>query len=123
MFDCLCITASPPPLLPLFVNNNYLCFLQAGAHVRTYHGCPKCDQHIWDEKDVGNDCPVPGCDGKRKDANGTPYQEVLHFPLKPRLEALMRCRAYSFALGYESWRPQPEKGIVAGLSLFPNFVF
>ena len=44
---------------------------------------------------------------------GKPFQEVIHFPLGPRLEALMKCEAYWFNLGYESWRPQPKDGIVA----------
>ena len=36
--------------------------------VRTYHECPKCD-FVWEEEDVGNDCPRAGCDGKRRDEN------------------------------------------------------
>jgi hypothetical protein len=38
---------------------------------------------------------------------------VIHFPLGPRLEALMKCEAYCFDVGYESWRRQPKEGIVA----------
>ena len=88
--------------------------MQAGAEARVYHGCPKCNNHVWDEKDLGNDCPIVGCTGKRRDEKGVPFQQVIHFPLKPRLEALLRCEAYCFDLGYESWRPQSEDGIVAG---------
>ena len=73
-----------------------------------------CNKHIWEEKDVGNSCPVLGCQGKRYDEVGAPYQEVIHFPLKPRLEALLRCDAYEFDLGYESYRGKPEAGFVAG---------
>ena len=42
-----------------------------------------------------------------------PFEEVIHYPLKSRLEALMRCEAFEFSMGYESWRPQSEDGIVS----------
>ena len=43
-----------------------------------------------------------------------PFQEVIHFPLKPRLEALLRCESYRTALAYENWRPQcPDEDVVA----------
>ena len=40
--------------------------LEAGAECHTYHGCPTCNKHVWTEKDVGNDCPIEGCTGKRR---------------------------------------------------------
>ena len=39
---------------------------------------------------------------------------MIHFPLKPRLEALLRCESFAQEMGFESWRPQPKAGIVAG---------
>ena len=42
-----------------------------------------------------------------------PFQEVVHFPLKSRLESLMRCEAFAHQINYEIWRPQGKDGIVA----------
>lgn len=42
-----------------------------------------------------------------------PFQEVVHFPLKPRLEALLQCEAFDFATDYESWRPEGSEGVVS----------
>ena len=74
-----------------------------------------CNKHVWEETDVGNECPIAGCSGKRRDENGVPFEEVIHFPLKPRLEALVRCESYCFELSHETWRHQSPEGIVAGL--------
>ena len=45
---------------------------------------------------------------------GRPYEEVFHFPLKKRLEALMSTHAYDTAIQYERTRPIPADGVVAG---------
>ena len=54
------------------------CVLQAGVSRCVYHGCPKCNKHIWEEKDDGNHCPVEGCNGTRRDenVNNTRYQRM-----------------------------------------------
>ena len=39
---------------------------------------------------------------------GHPHEEVYHFPLKKRLEALISCHAYADALGYEARRPRND---------------
>ena len=41
--------------------------MQAGVEERVYHGCPKCDKHVWTNDDVENKCPIVGCNGKRRD--------------------------------------------------------
>ena len=51
--------------------------LQAGVSFRIYHGCPKCNKHIWEEKDDGNHCPVEGCDGTSRDENVSAMCELL----------------------------------------------
>ena len=51
--------------------------LQAGVSCRIYHGCPKCNKHIWEEKDDGNHCPVEGCDGTSRDENVSAMCELL----------------------------------------------
>ena len=86
---------------------------EAGVQTHTYHGCPKCNKHVWDETDVGNACPVVGCSGRRRDENGVAFEEVIHFSLKARLEALVKSEAYSNALDYESWRRRPIDGVVS----------
>ena len=45
---------------------------------------------------------------------GVPFQEVVHFPLKPRLQALLRCESFVHQVGYESYRQKPKTGIVSG---------
>ena len=89
--------------------------VQAGVEVHTYHGCPVCNEHIWDESDKGNLCPRAGCTGRRRDDNGQAYQEVIHFPLKSRLATLLGCPAWKHNIEYEDWRPQSKHGAVAGL--------
>ena len=41
---------------------------EAGAEAHMLHGCPNCNKHVWEEKDKGNDCPIAGCTGKRRNA-------------------------------------------------------
>ena len=86
---------------------------EAGVEAKTYHGCPVCNKHIWEESDKGNVCPRPGCTGKRRNAKGYPFQEVIHFPLKSRLTALLRCKSYKHYADYENWRRQSPDGVVA----------
>ena len=85
----------------------------AGVEVKTYHGCPKCSDYIWGESDKGNECPRPGCTGRRRDDKGQAYQEVIHFPLKPRLTALLGCPAWKHNIEYENWRRKGKNGAVA----------
>ena len=81
---------------------------------------------MWEDNDPAKTCPVEGCDGKRYDKDvchlfgscfivvslyhvqGHPHEEVYHFPLKKRLEALISCHAYADALGYEARRPRND---------------
>ena len=87
---------------------------ESGVEAKTYHGCPVCNKHIWEEGDKDNVCPRPGCIGKRLNAKGHPFQEVIHYPLKSRLTALLRCNSYKHYIDYENWRRQSPDGVVAG---------
>lgn len=90
--------------------------MQSGAFVRKLDGCPRCNKHVWDDSDQSKTCPIPGCGGSRYDENGRPFEQVLHFPLKPRLEALLRCEAFCAAATYDSWRKRdPLQKFVSGL--------
>ena len=51
------------------------------------------------------------------DAQGVPFEEVVHFPLKERLEALLRLPAYYENCMWEINRGKPITGVVAGESI------
>ena len=52
---------------------------------------------------------------------GRPRESVFHFPIKERLEALLRSSpAFGEALHHELTRPKPNKGIMAGRFCFVN---
>lgn len=77
----------------------------AGASIKRYDGCIKCNQHVWEQSDKGSVCPR--CQGSRYDEHGQPLEQVIHFPLKPRLEALLRDSiSFREAVDYENHRPR-----------------
>ena len=78
---------------------------QAGATIRYLHGCIACNKHVWDENDKSEQCPV--CRGRRYDHRGEPFEKVIHFPLKGRIEALLNVEQYYQSCMWESWRAQP----------------
>ena len=87
---------------------------QAGVSAHKYHGCPKLGcMHVWDEDDKTSECPV--CGGPRYDAKGVPLEEVIYFPLKDRLEALLSVPAYYDACMWENYRQKPKSGVVSGI--------
>lgn len=79
-----------------------------------YDGCIFCDKYIWGPKDKTKTCPL--CGGPRYDEEGVPFEEVMHFPLRPRLESLLRdSPEFADALRYEFERMQSEEDdIIAG---------
>ena len=107
----------------------------AGVKVHKYDGCVICHQHIWTETDKDNTCPI--CGGDRYDSKGrpheqviltqsqhthshithlspthahNPHEQVIHFPIKPRLEALMRDSiAFQEAAEFENHRLYPRE--------------
>ena len=88
---------------------------RAGIEVHKYNGCVKCNKHIWDETDKGSICT--NCGGHRYDTQGNPIEQVVHFPVKSRLEALLRDSIYfQEAVEYEKYRHYPRekyKGMMA----------
>ena len=86
---------------------------QAGVCAHKYHGCTQCNKHVWDENDKSSTCPL--CGGRRYDTKGAPLEEVIHFPLKERLEALLRVDNYYDACLWETTRHQPKPGVVSGI--------
>ena len=47
---------------------------------------------------------------------GVPLEEVLHFPLKERLEALLQLDRYYDCCMWEQTRKQPNPGIMSGIN-------
>lgn len=73
--------------------------------IRRLHGCVVCNEHVWDEKDKSDKCPV--CLSPRYDHTGEPFEKVIHFPLQGRIEALLKLQQYNQSCMWESWRAQP----------------
>ena len=96
----------------------------AGVIAQKYDGCIKCHGYVWDQKDKDNICPF--CGGHRYDVKGNPHEQVIHFPLKPRLEALLRDSVqFQEAVEYEKYRKCPRekhKGVMAGMCFCVNFL-
>lgn len=77
---------------------------KAGASMIRYDGCVECNQHVWGPADKAKVCPL--CGGSRYDERGHAREQVIHFPLKPRLEALLRDSiSFKEAIDYEQHRP------------------
>lgn len=77
----------------------------AGVSMKKYDGCITCNKHVWEQSDRSKLCPI--CQGSRYDSRGQPLEQVVHFPLKPRLEALLRDSfAFKEAVDYASYRPR-----------------
>lgn len=113
----------------LFVNNKtetnktelnnvlFFYFVQAGARVVKYDGCPQCNKYVWHEKDKSDTCGTPNCPGRRYNEKGKPHEEIFHFPIKERLEALIwGSPAFYHSVSYECYRPRcPDEDVMAGL--------
>ena len=66
--------------------------MQSGEKQVQLHGCVDCNRKVWgpdDSEDVCNECG-----GNRYDLKGKPKEYVVHFPLKERLQSLLRCEQY-----------------------------
>ena len=86
---------------------------KAGVKCHKYDGCIKCNKHVWDETDKGGICPI--CQGNRYDAKEKPLEQVVHFPIRERLEALTRdSLAFQEAVHYEKTRRVVKDGVMAG---------
>ena len=90
---------------------------RSGVNINRLDGCIKCNEHVWAQSNKGAICPVAGCQGKRYDSQGHALEQVIHFPLKPRLEALLRdSAAFREAVNYERTRPRvKDEDLIAGV--------
>ena len=78
-----------------------------------YDGCVTCNEYVWGPKEKTRTCPL--CGGPRYNEKGVPLEQVVHFPLKPRLESLLRdSPEFADALRYEFERmPREENDVIA----------
>ena len=107
---------------------------KAGCSFFRLHGCPHECEHVYIPGDDATHCPRCGKeryhekDGKRQplevrvirrihdalvtissiDNNTTPFQEVFYFPLKPRLQALLKTPQFRKLINHEHDRPSNE---------------
>lgn len=91
-----------------------LLMFQSGERSVFLHGCvgQGCDT-VWGPQDPGDECPK--CGGRRYDDKGKPKEFVLHFPIKPRIESLLRCEDYKKAVRWECERKHANDDYVSGI--------
>ena len=77
----------------------------AGAKFEVLHGCvgEDCD-HVFGDKCEAEYCPK--CNTCRYDEDGEANETVFYFPLKERLQALVRAERYRHILNFEHRRKQ-----------------
>ena len=96
---------------------------QAGVYVVKYHGCPKYNAYVWTEQNKSTTCGTPGCSGKRFDEHNKPHEEVYHFPIKGRLQALVNdSEAFYEAIQYVDVRPTPKSPAERGVHVNQHIV-
>ena len=79
------------------------------------HGCVgTCGKKVWGSQDEEDVCDL--CGASRYDDKGKPKEFVVHFPLKERLESLLRCDQYNNAVRWESKRQRVNSSFMTGLS-------
>ena len=75
-----------------------------------------CAKKVWSSEEDGDD-RCEHCGEDRFDLTGKhrSKERVIHFPLKPRLESLLRCPDYVQAVRYENNRPKRNQEYMSGL--------
>lgn len=74
----------------------------AGTGFMRLHGCIDCKRHVFKPEDKCKHCPR--CDHARFNSKRQPFEEVFYFPLKPKLQSLLRLPAYRKMCQHEFWR-------------------
>ena len=67
------------------------------------NGCTGCHKHVYTQDDKATLCPH--CAHPRYNEAGKPNELVFYFPIKPKLQALMRLDAFKKMLEHENERP------------------
>ena len=75
---------------------------QAGEKHQVLHGCVGCNNKVWGPDDDSDVCEL--CNGHRYDDKGKAKEFVVHFPLKERLEKLLKCHQYYMFVRWEGER-------------------
>ena len=65
----------------------------AGAQVLRLNGCENCHRHVYLPSDPAKFCPH--CGGDRFRECGKPFEQVFYFPIKSKIEALLRVPSYN----------------------------
>ena len=67
---------------------------EAGVQCVELHGCTgQGCSHVYGPADIRELCPI--CNNPRYSASSKkPKEKVLHFPIRPRLEALMKLKSF-----------------------------
>ena len=83
----------------------------SGAQVLLLHGCTnrRCSGHVFSPDDCALECPL--CGDLRYDENGKPKEAVHYFPLKAKLQQLLKLPKFREALLFEKTRQVNEKYI------------
>ena len=83
----------------------------SGAEVLVLHGCTnrRCSGHVFAPDDCALECPL--CGAARYDEKGKPLEVVHYFPLKAKLQQLLKLPKFREALSFEKTRLSHEKYI------------
>ena len=71
---------------------------ESGVEKVVLHGCVHCHQHVYGTKDKRANCPLCGGSRYKIDSTRTPNEVVYYFPLRKRLEALLRLPNFLYLL-------------------------
>ena len=81
----------------------------SGASFLRLHGCVHCNKHVFLPDDKSKNCPLL-CGFSRFDSKGLPREQVFYFPLRPKLQSLLRLPKYREMCEHEFWRQQLRQG-------------
>ena len=77
--------------------------MEAGVETLCLDGCTECNKFIFLPQDDRSRCPW--CDAERYHPSGEPKERVWYFPIRKRLEALMKLVPFAKSINHEKNRP------------------
>ena len=83
------------------------------------HGCvgQGCNK-VWGPRDDSDVCDL--CGDNRYDRDGAPRECVVHFPLKDKIESLLKCGQFYNSVQWEGQRSHTNSDYITGKLLLDN---
>ena len=76
----------------------------AGTKALRLNGCVGCHKHVFLPKQTDKNTTCPLCGHPRYDGVGKPFEEVFYFPIKEKLQSLLKLPKYKKMCEFEFWR-------------------